>query len=116
MSSKRSLSVASRGSPDETAKRLKLNPKRSEEVIEEIPIDVSFRVEDEVTAVQSLAPSHHANARVGIQRSIAMVLKHDGFNSSTPEAMESFTGIVETCSLRHSSKLPGSYPSTNASS
>ncbi|QPG98158.1 hypothetical protein C2857_007319 [Epichloe festucae Fl1] len=96
MSSKRSLSVASRGSPDETAKRLKHESKRSERVLEEMPIDVSFQVEDEVTAVQSLAPSHHANARVGIQRSIAMVLKHDGFNSSTPEAMESFTGIVET--------------------
>lgn len=60
-------------------------------------------VEDEVPeskdaqAIKSLLPTQHANARAGIQRSIAMVLKHDGFDSASPEAMESFTGLVETC-------------------
>lgn len=40
--------------------------------------------------------SLHGQARQGIQRSIAMVLNHDGFESATPEAMESFTQLVES--------------------
>lgn len=48
-------------------------------------------------AVPRTTPTPHFEARTGIQRSIAMVLAHDGFNSATPEAMESFTQLVETC-------------------
>jgi len=44
----------------------------------------------------STTPTVHSQARLGIQRSIAMVLKHIGFDSSAPEALESFTQIVET--------------------
>ncbi|KAF7543478.1 hypothetical protein G7046_g9992 [Stylonectria norvegica] len=51
--------------------------------------------EEESPAIKDLAPTKHFYARSGIQRSIAMVLKHDGFESATPEAMESFTGMVE---------------------
>jgi transcription initiation factor TFIID subunit 8 len=47
-------------------------------------------------AVPTSAPTYHSLSRQGIQRSIAMVLKHDGFDSATPEAMESFTAMVET--------------------
>jgi transcription initiation factor TFIID subunit 8 len=47
-------------------------------------------------ATESTLPTHHNLARCGIQRSIAMVLKHDGFQTATPEAMESFTAMVET--------------------
>ncbi|KAG5952593.1 hypothetical protein E4U53_000469 [Claviceps sorghi] len=96
MSSKRSHSVDSGESPAETIKRPKLNALGQEAALDEFPKAASPEVEDETVAVQSMVPSRHANARVGIQRSIAMVLKHDGFNSSTPEAMESFTGLVET--------------------
>lgn len=42
-------------------------------------------------------PSMDFQARCGLQRSIAMVLQHVGFDSATPEAMESFTAVVETC-------------------
>lgn len=42
-------------------------------------------------------PTRHHFARREIQRSIAMVLSHDGFASATPEALESFTEMVETC-------------------
>lgn len=73
-------------------------------------------VEDEVLeskdaqAIKSLLPTQHANARAGIQRSIAMVLKHDGFDSASPEAMESFTGLVETCEhIRQKEILSMSY-------
>lgn len=47
----------------------------------------------------STMPSLHDQARQGIQRSIALVLNHDGFDSATPEAMESFTQLVESCAL-----------------
>lgn len=47
----------------------------------------------------STMPSLHDQARQSMQRSIAMVLNHDGFDSATPEAMESFTQLVESCTL-----------------
>ncbi|EHK40526.1 uncharacterized protein TrAtP1_003836 [Trichoderma atroviride] len=52
--------------------------------------------EESFSAVPSLSPTLHHIARRGIQRSIAMVLAHDGFQSASPEALESFTGAVET--------------------
>lgn len=52
--------------------------------------------EESFSAVPSLSPTLHHIARCGIQRSIAMVLAHDGFQSASPEALESFTGAVET--------------------
>ncbi|KYK58044.1 bromodomain associated protein [Drechmeria coniospora] len=52
--------------------------------------------DDGETAIQSLGPTHHFHARCGLQRSIAVVLRHDGFDSATPEAMESFTALVES--------------------
>lgn len=54
-------------------------------------------LDDEAAAVESLMPTHRHLARCGIQRSIALVLRHDGFSSATPEAMESFTSLVESC-------------------
>lgn len=45
-------------------------------------------------------PNLHAQSRQSIQRSIALVLRHDGFSSTTPEALESFTQLVETCKSR----------------
>lgn len=48
-------------------------------------------------AFVSSTPSLHSQSRLGIQRSIAMVLQHDGFQSATPEALEGFTQVVETC-------------------
>jgi hypothetical protein len=45
-------------------------------------------------------PNLHAQSRQAIQRSIALVLRHDGFSSTTPEALESFTQLVETCKSR----------------
>lgn len=58
---------------------------------------VDDELDDETAAVESLTPTYRHLARCGIQRSIALVLKHDGFSSSTPEAMESFTSLVESC-------------------
>ncbi|OAA53025.1 bromodomain associated domain protein [Cordyceps fumosorosea ARSEF 2679] len=39
--------------------------------------------------------TQHFNARFGIQRSIALVASHIGFESTSPQVMESFTGLVE---------------------
>lgn len=72
-------------------------------------------VEDEVPeskdapAIKSLLPTKHSNARTGLQRSIAMVLKHDGFDSASPEAMESFTEMVETCEHIRQKAIPLMY-------
>lgn len=42
-------------------------------------------------------PNLHTQSRQALQRSIALVLHHDGFSATTPEALESFTQLVETC-------------------
>ncbi|CCE31754.1 hypothetical protein E4U22_001656 [Claviceps purpurea] len=96
MLSKRSLSVCSKESPGDGNKRCKLTPSENEASLDDIPMVDAPEVEDDITAVESQVPSRDANARAGIQRSIAMILQHDGFASSTPEAMESFTCLVET--------------------
>ncbi|KAG6144431.1 hypothetical protein E4U35_008398 [Claviceps purpurea] len=96
MLSKRSLSVCSKESPGDGTKRCKLTPSENEASLDDIPMVDAPEVEDDITAVESQVPSRDANARAGIQRSIAMILQHDGFASSTPEAMESFTCLVET--------------------
>ncbi|KAG6296884.1 hypothetical protein E4U46_001178 [Claviceps purpurea] len=95
MLSKRSLSVCSKESPGDGTKRCKLTPSENEASLDDIPMVDAPEVEDDITAVESQVPSRDANARAGIQRSIAMILQHDGFASSTPEAMESFTCLVE---------------------
>jgi hypothetical protein len=42
-------------------------------------------------------PTKHFQARSGLQRSIAVIASRDGFHSGNPDAMESFTAMVETC-------------------
>ncbi|EFY96328.1 Transcription initiation factor TFIID subunit 8 [Metarhizium brunneum] len=95
MSSKRSLSPSD---SDGSSKRRRLSGPHPDCIQDDIvSVDMlEARDDNEVMAVKSFAPTHHANARTGIQRSIALVLKHDGFSSATPEAMESFTALVET--------------------
>ena len=50
-------------------------------------------------ATEVLLPTPHLSARAGVQRSIALALRHDGFDSATPQAFESLTGMVETCTF-----------------
>lgn len=98
MSSKRSLSPSD---SDESSKRRRLSGTQDDSTPDDaVSVDTLDVEDDEVTARASFAPTHHANARASIQRSIAMVLRHDGFASSSPDAMESFTSLVETCELR----------------
>lgn len=87
MSPKRSLPSSEGDQPG--AKRVRMD------LDETHPIE---HVEEEARVIRSIVPTHHYQARTGIQRSIAMVLKHDGFDTATPEALESFTEMVETCS------------------
>lgn len=97
MSSKRSLSPED--SPESDSKRPRVDTQEADtprEVSAGLDVD---GLDDGFTATESLAPTHHSHARCGIQRSIALVLKHDGFASATPQAMESFTGLVESCPL-----------------
>jgi hypothetical protein len=86
MTPKRSLSPADEQQPDSKRPRLR---EHENEVIQ--------LEDDEISSIASLVPNPHYQARTGLQRSIAMVLNHDGFEGASPEAMESFTGMVETC-------------------
>ncbi|PFH60724.1 hypothetical protein XA68_10480 [Ophiocordyceps unilateralis] len=86
MPSKRSLAPED-GSPETTSKRHRA----------EAPSDaVDDALYESDRALVSLSPTHHYHARLGIQRSIALILNHDGFSSATPEAMDSFTSLVES--------------------
>lgn len=42
----------------------------------------------------------HLATRASLERSIIEVLAHDGFSAATPQAMDSFTSLVETCQYR----------------
>lgn len=42
-------------------------------------------------------PSLDHQSKSGLKRSIAIVLQHVGFDSATPEAMESYVTTVEAC-------------------
>ncbi|CAM1500855.1 Fc.00g100170.m01.CDS01 [Cosmosporella sp. VM-42] len=84
MSPKRSLSLSEADQPE---------PKRARLENGTMPVEL---MDEEPQAVKALLPTQHSSARSGLQRSIAMVLKHDGFGSASPEAMESFTEMVET--------------------
>ncbi|RSM11963.1 hypothetical protein CDV31_006516 [Fusarium ambrosium] len=85
MTPKRSLSPADEQQPD--PKRPRIDDEHLEDTN---PDEMGPR------AIGSVIPNPHYQARAGLQRSIAMVLKHDGFDSASPEALESFTAMVET--------------------
>jgi len=89
MTPKRSLSPIDEQQPDLKRPRL-----------EESENEVIRLEDDEISSIAPLVPNPHYQARTGLQRSIAMVLNYDGFQGASPEAMESFTGMVETCELR----------------
>jgi len=58
--------------------------------------DATTEDDDDTGLRISTAITPHGQARQSIQRTIAQVLSHDGFDGATPEAMESFTHMVET--------------------
>ncbi|UKZ79280.1 hypothetical protein TrVFT333_007030 [Trichoderma virens FT-333] len=98
-SRKRSVSLAT---PDSDSKRPRLASRDGEEeqsgtTRAGVQNDVSsdWADEESMSAVASTSPTVHQFARAGIQRSIALVLSHDGFQSASPEALESFTELVE---------------------
>ncbi|KJZ72483.1 hypothetical protein HIM_08152 [Hirsutella minnesotensis 3608] len=97
MSSKRAFSPEMDLDSDSDSKRPRVDSQdaRSASVVSTTQ-NASENQDEQDEAIESLAPTHHHLARRGIQRSIALVLKHDGFHSATPEAMESFTGLVES--------------------
>ena len=86
---KRARVDTSHGTPEDELKNFTMPGKLG--IVEEHTSD------GHVGASVSNTPSLHSQSRRGIQRSIAMILKHDGFDSATPEAMEGFTQLVETC-------------------
>ncbi|KAJ3498282.1 hypothetical protein NLG97_g1249 [Lecanicillium saksenae] len=65
-------------------------------VMEDVFSPVAAEDIDEDRADEIKFPStQHFNARLGIQRSIALVASHVGFESTNPQVMESFTGLIE---------------------
>lgn len=73
------------------------SPKRLR--LDDTPVSDELIVVDdeEIPACASSLATQHGQARRDIQRSLAAVLAHDGFDSATPAALESFTGLVEEC-------------------
>lgn len=91
-----------RGSPPATeeavAKRQRIDSDDS--VMEDVfsPATMDDARDDGPKEVKSPS-TQHFNARCGLQRSIALVASHIGFASTSPQVMESFTGLVEACTL-----------------
>ncbi|KAJ6782654.1 hypothetical protein PWT90_00207 [Aphanocladium album] len=76
------------------AKRQRVDSKDS--VMEDVFSPAPAEDADEECVDEIKFPStQHFNARLGIQRSIALVASHVGFECTTPQVMESFTGLVE---------------------
>ncbi|KAK5990966.1 Transcription initiation factor TFIID subunit 8 [Cladobotryum mycophilum] len=98
MSSKRSLSPINVGDIDVKRQKFGQGVLRDEaEPTEVYALEDDYRLqEQQLHAGQSTSLTRHYFVRRGIQRSIAMVLSHDGFESASPEALESFTEMVET--------------------
>ncbi|KAF4977741.1 hypothetical protein FZEAL_5789 [Fusarium zealandicum] len=97
MTPKRSLSPADEQQPSPKRTRIDLTQDDDpDEDQDQDQIQESKPADDGPQAIESLMPTQHYQARIGLQRSIAMVLQHDGFDSASPEAMESFSGMVET--------------------
>lgn len=68
----------------------------------------TFGEVDEIPAtIKSQLLTQHNHARQGIQKSIAIVMDHDGFSSASPSAVECFTELVETCSCCWIKLAPG---------
>jgi hypothetical protein len=123
MTPKRSLSPENNDTPD--AKRPKIDELQGvqgtsepPDIIENVtsqqespavtdrdnPATADNLVELEAPLVSTL-PTLHSQSRETIQRSIALVLNHDGFDAATPEALEGFTQLVETCKFLHNVQI-----------
>ncbi|KFH46802.1 Transcription initiation factor TFIID subunit-like protein [Hapsidospora chrysogenum ATCC 11550] len=121
VSPKRSLSPDNGEEPNAKRARLDRSDANSEDAMDISAASRTLRAGEEEHAGDghpgakvSTTPTLHSQARSSIQRSIAMVLKHIGFDSAAPEALESFTQIIETCmppnSLgTHAPRLTGSH-------
>jgi hypothetical protein len=46
---------------------------------------------------QKALASSDIEARLGLQRSLCLAMSHVGFDSASPEALDCFTIMVETC-------------------
>ena len=60
-------------------------------------VELAADSEDATPAIESFSLTQHHQTRCAVQRSIALVLRRDGFASASPAALESFTELVETC-------------------
>ncbi|PHH67388.1 hypothetical protein CDD81_158 [Ophiocordyceps australis] len=95
MSTKRSISSHDSARASE-AKRPRLEMPSRQVSLRSLPgaVDASSRLADAETEAQKHLKPHHI-ARCNLQRSLALALKHVGFDTATPLAMDSFTNMVE---------------------
>lgn len=59
-------------------------------------VEISLEGGGATIGVEEQLNDFHVN-RKALQRSIALALKHVGFDGASEEAMESFTQLAETC-------------------
>lgn len=67
--------------------------------------DASWIDEVAGSAKKVVMSSPHHQAKEGLRRSVALALQCVGFDSATPEAMESLLSMVETCKFRDNPRL-----------
>lgn len=78
------------------AKRRRVD--RDDSVMEDVFSPATMEDAKEPYPCEVKYPStQHFNARCGIQRSIALAAAHIGFESTSPQVMESFTALIEAC-------------------
>ena len=89
ISRKRSSSCLQDQAQDDRAKRLRVSSPES---------DYDYYAFDADSGPGAMRiPTSEDLGRDGLRRSIALTLQHVGFDSASPEAMESFTAAAETC-------------------
>ncbi|KAB5571784.1 WD40-repeat-containing domain protein [Coniochaeta sp. 2T2.1] len=100
------MSPAPVTSPDQVMADAEDSRKRASPATNELPASKRQRTlslrsshtaeADHIAEARAQTPTTSELARAGIRRGISLVLGHDGFESTSEEAMESFTSIVET--------------------
>lgn len=86
--------------PEAKKQRVEAEPKTPKAEVAEEPATITnglSEMEELERAMETASLTQHHQTRLALQRSIALVLRHDGFASATPEALESFTNHVEIC-------------------
>jgi transcription initiation factor TFIID subunit 8 len=92
-----------RSSTSDETNQQDVHPSKRQRTTTQAPVNETvtanaFDAINHTTAAEKLKKASEANfAHDGLQRSIVLALQHVGFDSASPEALESLTTATETC-------------------